>query len=332
MPLNVGIIGLGVGESHIEGYTAAGAKVVALCDFDQEKLQGAASRHPSVTATYLDADALLDDPAIDVVSIASYDKDHCRQVLRGLESGKHLFVEKPLCVSAEEARSIRSLMKKHPSLRLSSNLALRASPRFIKVRDLVESGEFGNLYHVEADYLYGRIEKLLTGWRGQDPAYSVTLGGGIHVIDLLLWLTQDQVVEVRAIGTQVATKGSQIAFPDTVTALLSFKSGMTGKVSSNFPCVHPHFHTLNLFGNLGTFQNDFTEGKRFTSRGTDSFVSLPEAYRPAGKHLLVTEFIREIQGDPSNHVSVESIFQALSVCFAIDTSLKTGVAVVVEYL
>ena len=74
--LRVGIIGLGVGEKHIEAYQRhPGCEVVALCDFSSEKLSAIGSKYPGIPLTDK-ADDLLQDPDIDVVSIASYDNYH----------------------------------------------------------------------------------------------------------------------------------------------------------------------------------------------------------------------------------------------------------------
>ena len=112
-----------------------------------------------------DAAIVVDDPSIDIVSIASFDDAHAAQVMRALDRGKHVFVEKPLCLTVEEFRAMEGRLTDNPKLRLSSNLILRASPRFIDLRQRIGEGGFGRLFNIEADYLYGRLEKLTAGWR-----------------------------------------------------------------------------------------------------------------------------------------------------------------------
>ena len=51
------------------------------------------------------------------------------------------------------------------------------------------AGDLGRVYYMEADYNYGRIHKIVDGWRGAIDYYSVFLGGAVHMVDLLLWLT-----------------------------------------------------------------------------------------------------------------------------------------------
>ena len=74
--LRVGIIGLGVGESHIQGYEKhPSCEVVKICDFNEEVLHAVGNRHPQKTLTP-DSKEITSDPEIDIVSIASYDNYH----------------------------------------------------------------------------------------------------------------------------------------------------------------------------------------------------------------------------------------------------------------
>src|SRR3989338_80646 len=130
MKLNVCIIGLGVGEKHIDGYNRhPSCKITALCDFSHDKLNRAKDQYPHLKL-YNDANAVLADPNIDIVSIASYDNYHYDQIVTAIKHDKHIFVEKPLCLYEEEARHIRSLLEAKPHLKMYSNLILRRSPLF----------------------------------------------------------------------------------------------------------------------------------------------------------------------------------------------------------
>ncbi len=100
--LRAAVIGLGVGEQHISGYESdSRCTVTTLCDFDAFKLAQVASRHPGKNLAQ-SAEDVLADPEIDVVSIATYEDIHCEQVVAAVKTGKHVFVEKPLCLSFAE--------------------------------------------------------------------------------------------------------------------------------------------------------------------------------------------------------------------------------------
>lgn len=320
--LGVGIVGLGVGERHIGGFRKhPAATVVALCDINPDVRGRARQTYPGVDVL-ADASALIDDERIDIVSIASYDDAHYAQVKRALLLGKHVFVEKPLCLRIDEFRTIKNLLIEHPQLRLSSNLILRASPRFQDLRKLIFDGAFGRLFNIEGDYLYGRLEKLTAGWRGQIPDYSVTLGGAVHIIDLLLWLTADRVVEVTAVGNGIASEGSAFRGRDMVSALLRFESGLIGKVSANFGCVYPHFHRLAVYGTNATFENGHNSGRLWRSRDPKvAPESMTGAYPGVDKGDLIPSFVDAILGKGVAAVTEQEVLATMAVGLAIDLSL-----------
>lgn len=331
--LRVGIIGLGVGEQHIAGYEShPGSEVASLCDFDVKKLNLAREKYPRIKCIK-EAGAILDGADIDIVSIASYDNYHYRQVKRALSNGKHVFVEKPLCLYEREARDIRRILEAKPCLRLSSNLVLRASPRFIRAKELIEQGRLGKLFSVEGDYEYGRINKITEGWRGRIGYYSSVLGGGVHMVDLLLWLTKEKVTEVAAYGNNIASR-PYFKYNDMVVAIMRFKSGLVGKVAVNFGCVRPHFHRIALYGTKATFLNACEDNALlFTSRDRKAAPKkIRLAYPGVRKDALIASFVDSILTGSSAAVTEEDVFRAMSVCFAIEKSAVEHKPVKVAYI
>ncbi len=335
--LRAGIIGLGVGEQHIAGFTShRDAAVVALCDRDAVKLAAIGQKYPGMKL-YSDAEALLDDPEINVVSIASYDHEHGDQVIRALRNGKHVFVEKPMCLTETDLSGIRKELRGHPGLRLSTNTILRQSPRFRWLKRQIAAGALGALYLAETDYVYGRLNKLTEGWRGRIPGYSVMLGGGVHMVDLLLWLTGERPVEVYAAGNGICSAGSGFHGNDMVAALMRFPDGLIAKVTANFGSVHPHFHRVLLYGTGGTFENppEDPNGPARLWRSRDPGTppeAIDEAYAPPSKGLLIPSFLDAICGNGASEVGEDDVFAALSVCLAIDRSLADKQPAAVRYL
>ncbi len=332
-PLKVGIIGLGVGEQHIAGYRRSPhCEVVVLCDFSAEKRAEVASRHPDLPIV-ADADRLLEDPAIDVVSIASFDNYHAAQVITAFEAGKHVFVEKPICLEDGELAAIREASQKRPDLRLSSNLILRKCPRFEWLRRQIASGAMGELFHVAGDYNYGRLHKITGGWRGRLEKYSAVHGGAIHLIDLIMWITGERLVEVTARGNRIAARGSSFRNHDFVVAVGRLESGALAKVSTNFGCVRPHFHAFEVYGTRATFVNDLPEARFFTS--SDPGVS-PEAidleYPGTHKGDLIKSFVEAIVTGEEPEVPAEDVFAVMSVSLAVERASHQLRPVTVRYL
>lgn len=323
--LRAGVIGLGVGEQHIYGYQAdPRCRVVSLCDMDEKKLEEVSKRHPGIGVT-TSAEEVLSNDAIDVVSIASYDTDHRDQIISAIQHGKHVFVEKPVCLTRNELNEIFEALCRHPGLRLSSNLILRRSPRLAELHRRVTAGNLGEIYYMEGDYDYGRVHKLTKGWRSTSPGYSVVHGGAIHLIDLLIWLTGEKVVEVFAYGNQISTRSSSFTGDDLVVALLKFESGKVGKVSANFGSVTPHHHNVALYGTRGTFVQNHVGAAYFSSRepGTTSERAIDD-YPGVNKSVLLSGFVASILDGSKPEVSPNEVFRAMDVSLAIVESLEGG--------
>ena len=233
-----------------------------------------------------------------------------------------------MCVSESEAGAIREALARRPGLRLSSNTILRMSPRFRALRQEIADGRMGRVYYAEADYNYGRLHKLTEGWRGRNPHYSVMLGGGIHMIDLLLWLVGSEVVEVSGYGNALASRAAGSAFQgnDLAVGLLRFADGTVGKVAANFGCVYPHFHRLSVYGTEATF-------RECPAARLALYLARSGAGARAGCRRLSGRWERAIssraswtpcwaEGQPI--VSEKDVFAALSVCFAIDRAIASG--------
>lgn len=330
--LRAAVIGLGVGEAHAAGYGAhPDCEVAALCDLSGAKLAEAGRRHPGARLTRKAAE-ILDDPAIDVVSIASFDNFHADQIVRALRNGKHVFVEKPLCLRESEAVRVRKALRARRGLKLSSNLVLRRSPRFRWLKEAVREGKLGELYYLEGDYNYGRIEKITQGWRGRIGFYSVVHGGGIHLVDLLLWLSGKRVKEVAAYGNRIATRGTRFRYNDCVAAILKFDGGIVGKVTSNFGCVHPHYHAVSVYGTKATFVNGRGDAELFTSRDSVPPQKVTALYPGVPKSALLGNFVDHILRGARPEVSAEDVFAAMSVSFAIEKAAAKSGSVKVRYL
>jgi predicted dehydrogenase len=331
--IKAGIIGLGVGEQHISGYEAhPSCEVVAACDLSKEKLESVRIKYPKINYT-LSPNEILDDPSIGVVSIASYDNHHCEQILRALKNDKHVFVEKPLVLFEKEAQAVKKLLLEKPHLKLSSNLILRKYPRFETLKQLIAKGDLGKIYYLEASYEYGRLQKLTEGWRAEIPYYSVVSGGGVHMIDLLLWLTGKKVTEVSAFGNRISTENSKFKHNDLVAALLKFEDGSVAQLSANFGSVAPHFHAVSIFGTEGTFKNAFEAGYLYKTRDPDITPStIKTPYPGAKKGDFLRGFIDSILGLDADLVRIDEIFCAMSICFAIEKAVQENSVVKVKYI
>jgi predicted dehydrogenase len=333
-PLKVGIIGLGVGEKHIKAYqNHPMCEVVFLCDFADNKIAEATQKYPGIRVTK-NANEVIEDPAVDVISIASFDDYHFTQVKNAVNNGKHIFIEKPLCLHREEAVQIRNLLNKNPHIKLSSNLNLRTCPLFQQVKQFVQSDELGEIYYMEADYLWGRLYKLTDGWRKNMDFYSIIHGAAVHMIDLILWLSGMKPVEIQGYGNQIASQESGFLFNDFAAILMKFENGMVAKVSANGGCVHPHFHKLSIYGTNKTFMHDI-EGANIveTVESHPVFHKINKDYPGNEKDKIISSFVDSVVDTKAKAINnADDVFNTMSVCFAAEDAVQKGQPIKITYL
>ena len=108
--IRVGIIGLGIGKYHLRSYNNNKyCEVAGICDFDKKILEKYSYLN---IEEYTNANSLILNKNIDVISIASHDHFHFDQIMLALNNNKHVFVEKPICLNSKELLKINQLLKK----------------------------------------------------------------------------------------------------------------------------------------------------------------------------------------------------------------------------
>ena len=329
--LKIGVIGLGVGEQHVIGYQRIpNVEVTDICDIDPSVLKIVGDRN-DVPNRHQNYKQITENPNIDVVSIASYDNYHAIQAISAFENGKHVMIEKPLALNRHEAEAI--LRAQQDSGRfLSSNLILRKSPRFQELKNWIAKGYFGEIVTIEGDYLHQILWKLTQGWRGEMEFYCVTYGGGIHMIDLMRWLLDEEIIEVCGMSNKKLTRGSKFSFDDTVTNLLKFKSGTVGRTTSNLGAQRPQIHGLSVYGTEKSFINDTPHAKLFHGDNIEDIEIVETTYPGIDKFGLLPDFISSIRNGDEPEVSAKDVFRVMDICFACYESLKAKKTVNVDYL
>ena len=329
--LKIGIIGLGVGEAHLRSYQQIpNVEVVSVCDIDPARLKSIADNY-NISGRYIDSKFITEDPNIDIVSICSYDNFHAEQLISCFRNGKHVMVEKPVVLFKEEAEAVVREWK-DSKCKVTSNLILRESPRFKNIKNMILKKDFGEIYHIEGDYLHNILHKITDGWRGKMPFYSTVYGGGIHLIDLMRWLMNDEVKEVCAMGNNILTKNTNYKYPEIMTSLLQFSRGATGKNTATYGPQRTKFHSLNIFGTKKSYVNHRGNGEIFSGDSENDLMLDSTPYPGFLKGDLLPEFISSIRQDVDPVVTGEDIFRVMDVCFAIWESYKKKKTVEVSYV
>src|SRR5712664_4223372 len=112
--LNVGVVGLGwVAGAHIETFKSVqGANVIGVCSRRELKESDLAKQYGVPLKAYKSYEAMLADPKLDVVDICTPHPLHAEQAIAAAKAGKHLIIEKPICLTYDEAKEMRKAIRK----------------------------------------------------------------------------------------------------------------------------------------------------------------------------------------------------------------------------
>lgn len=181
---------------------AVNARGVAVIGRDRARVDAFAEEE-GVPAAYDDLAAALANPAIEAVWVATPHADHRAHVEQVAAAGRHVLCEKPLATTVEDARAMLRACD-HAGVTLGTGYHLRHHPLHREMRRLVTAGELGEVAFAEAEWSLSPATATMPSpaeWR-RDPAASgggILTGTGIHAIDLLRFVLDDEVVSVAAL-------------------------------------------------------------------------------------------------------------------------------------
>lgn len=192
-PLKFAVIGCGlIGRKRITALAKlGGAAVRYACDLDAGRAAELAKLVPGCTAA-TDFHAVVKDPAVDAVIVATLNGSLAPITLAAVQAGKHVLVEKPGALNAAELRRVQAAAAE-TGARVRIGYNHRFHPALQKARALVDAGELGPLMFLRARYGHGGRKGYDREWRA-----DVKLSGGgelidqgVHLIDLAGWFLGD---------------------------------------------------------------------------------------------------------------------------------------------
>lgn len=195
----VGLLGFGaIGAEHARAVIATpGLALAGVCDPKSERIEAARSVAPGVHP-HASADALLGDPAVDVVIVSTPPDSHARWAIESLEQGKHVIVEKPMALTTRECDAILSTAADQ-GLLAAVYQNRRFDPDYRLIADTVRAGEIGEVFHAEA--FVGGYGHPCNYWHSDaDVSGGALFDWGSHVVDQLLDLFDGEVDYVTAVN------------------------------------------------------------------------------------------------------------------------------------
>lgn len=189
--VKVGIIGAGaIGSVHADNYkNVADAEVIALCDLLPDKLEEKATRH-GIPLKYTDYKELLANKDIEAVSVCVPNDMHAPIAIDALKAGKHVLLEKPMCLNAQLARDVVAARDASGKL-LQIGMVRRQETEAAIIKQLIAEGKLGEIYQIRIRLIRQRGIPGLGGWFTTKARSG---GGGIidisvHALDWAMYVT-----------------------------------------------------------------------------------------------------------------------------------------------
>ena len=327
--LGVAIHGVGqVAYAHAASWLKnPHVKIVSVTSRRKESAQKLADKFHLECAVGDDFAAVLNDDRVDVVNISGPNHVHTPQGIAAAEAGKHLLMEKPMCVSLEENRALRDAVDR-AGVKSVVSFVLRWNPLFDNLKALLAAGAVGELFYVEVDYWHGLAE-WWTGFewgRTLASGASTMLTGGCHAVDAIRWFAGEEVVEVAAFANN---KKGKFEYDANVVAILKFQSGAIGKTSALFDADMPYSFNIDLAGTEGTLRDNRIWSKKLFP-GQTGWTTMKTILPDSGAvdhhpfDAEINHLVDCIREERESHCNIADAYRTHEVCLAIDRSIAEG--------
>ena len=328
--MNIGVVGLGYWGPNIARNMARVGNLTWCCDLSQENRDRFAAQYPQTRFT-ADLDELLADPEVDAVAVATSVPTHHPVGLAALAAGKHVFIEKPLAASVEQARELVEAAESSGRTLMVGHLLL-FHPGLRAVKELISSGQLGKVY-----YLYGNRQNLGKVRADENALWSL----GAHDVAVLLDLVGERPLEAWARGECYVRPGVE----DVVFGYLKFPSGVIAHLHLSW--LDPHkMRRLTVVGSekMAVFDDMETDrkltiyDKGVTPPRTDSYgenvgiryggISIPAIPTSEPLRIECQEFVDAITEGRTPIASGRDGLAVVEVLDAMQRSLEAGGTVV----
>jgi predicted dehydrogenase len=301
-------------------------RVVAAVDAAPGRAEAFAAQH-GIGAAFDDLERALALDDVTAVHVCTSNTSHCAITVAAARAGKHVFVEKPIALSLDDADTMIEACEAS-GVHLMVGQSLRFEPVNKALVGLVRRGEIGRLVHVSTTNWSGYFWP--GGWRAWQIDRSRSGGNlvqnGIHDLDLFCWLVGEAPVRVFARGLRLASAALDTF--DHYHMQLDFPSGATALSSYGYSAVPPDaaLRTLYAVGEEGEARYESTaDGAFWTSRGLEH-DPLPG---PGLFEHEVEHWVDCLEHDTAPMVRPEQARLALELALAAEHSAHTGEPVLI---
>ena len=265
---NVGIIGYGdrgSGLHYIFNQLSDKFQVAAVCDVLDFRLENARKKWSGKKINfYSDYRKMLEDKSVDIVVVATPLNGHFEQGKASIEAGKHLYIEKTMTFTADQALELVDIANRHPKQVIQVGHQYRYSPLYFKVKEMINNGYLGKVTQVDARWdrnhdwrraVHSPELERMINWR-MYREYSGGLAAELlsHQMDFIHWAFDCVPTTVYGTGGIDHFKDGRETFDNIQVSIRYANEGMIGSFGAT--CSNKH------------------EGYHFKIKGTKGMVSL----------------------------------------------------------
>jgi 1,5-anhydro-D-fructose reductase (1,5-anhydro-D-mannitol-forming) len=305
--------------------------VIAVMSSNDERARRYAVEN-GIPKAYCSVEALLGDPAVDVVYVSTTNERHKSEVLQAANHGKHVLCEKPLALTITDAREMVETCRRH-NVVLGTNHHLRNAVTHRAIRRLIKEGTIGKplaarVFH--AVYLPPRLQ----GWRLEKPdaGGGVILDITVHDADTLHFALDDDAEEVVALSGQQGL--AQAGLEDAVMGAIRFRSGAMAQFHDAFTIKHTRtgFEVHGTDGSLigEDVMTQEPRGNVYLQRGDRREEIDLGPHEDLYVHQ-VRHFNDAVSGRGAPFATAEDGIRSLAVATAVLEAARTGQRVAVRY-
>lgn len=322
--IKIGIVGLGrIGKVHLFNIQQliSGASVIAACSRSEKSLEYA-KKH-SVKGLFTSFDDMLSEGGIDAVIIASPTSLHFEHLKLAIAAGKHIFCEKPIDLSIENVKEIKSLLDANP-VKFMVGFNRRYDPNVLKIKKELNEGRLGALQSV----------KIISRDPGPPPMEFIKTSGGlfldmaIHDFDLARYLMNSEITEVYSTASIFGDLPLEtVDDVDTAVTILKFKNKGFATIENSRNSTYGYDQRIEVFGEKGLLsaQNKSDDSVYFANNSgfhrpkpVGFFI---ERYKESYINIL-DSFVQCLEQNKDLELTFQDGLQSLAISLAAEKSSK----------
>lgn len=340
--MRYGLIGCGrIAPNHLEAAKNCGIEIVAICDIVQDRMVATAEKFgiSEKIRLYEDYKQMLAQEDLQLVAICTESGKHASIALDCIATGCHVIIEKPIALSLCDADAIIEAGRKQGVVVCACHQN-RFNKSIMKIREAVDEGRFGRLFHGAAHIRWNRGKQYYDQdeWRGTwEQDGGVLMNQCIHNIDLLRWMMGNDIDEVFAFTDNL--NHPYLETEDLGLALVKFSNGAYGLIEGTSNVYPSNLEeTLYLFGERGTVKASgksvnlieewrFSDGKDTAEEIKAKYHENPPNVYGFGHIPLYEDVFQAIEGNREPYITGEDGRRALELVLAIYKSSALGTSV-----